>query len=97
MEDETDVRTAAQEVLRLAVESGTFEQIRRIDYLRREYFTDLSQFLVRIVAVDPARTAAVEERRPEIEAAFRRYAQAAADGRIALEQPLRAHILAARA
>lgn len=96
VEDETDVRSAAQEAIDKMVRDGTFEQLGCTDYLRREYFTDLSQFLVRIVAVDPARTAAVEERRPEIEAAFRRYAQAAADGRIALEQPLRAHVLRAR-
>jgi ubiquinone/menaquinone biosynthesis C-methylase UbiE len=97
MEDETDVRTAAQETLRRALESGAFEQLRRVNYLRRELFEDLDQFLVRIVAVDPARAALVAERRSKVEAAFRRHARVAADGRVVLEQPMRAHVLTAKA
>lgn len=97
VEDETNVRTAAQEVLHWAVESGPFEQLGRIDYLRREHFTDLDQFLTRIVAVDPARASLVKERRPEVEYAFHRYAQATADGRMVLDQPMRAHVLTVRA
>ncbi len=96
VEDETDVRTAAQETLRRALQSGAFEQLRRVDYLRRELFEDLDQFLVRIVAVDPARAAVVAESRPEIEAAFRRHARVAADDRMVLEQPMRAHVLTAK-
>ncbi len=97
VEDETDVRIAAQEILNWAVESETFEQLGRTDYLRPEHFSNLEQFLARVIAVDPARAAAVEERRPEIEAAFKRHAQVAADGRMILEQPMRAHVLTARA
>jgi ubiquinone/menaquinone biosynthesis C-methylase UbiE len=97
VEDETEVRTAAQAALRRALESGALEQLGRVDYLRREHFEGLDQFLVRIVAVDPTRAAVVAERRPEIEAAFRRHAQVAADGRMTLEQPMRAHVLTAGA
>ncbi len=97
VEDETEVRTAAQEALRRALESGAFEQRGRVDYLRREHFEGLDQFLVRIVAADPARAAVVAERHPEVEAAFRRHAQVAADGRMTLEQPMRAHVLTANA
>jgi ubiquinone/menaquinone biosynthesis C-methylase UbiE len=96
VEDETGVRTAAQEDLRRALESGTFEQLGRIDYLRREHFADLEGFLARIVAAEPTRAAVVAERRPEVEAAFRRHARVAADGRMTLEQPMRAHVLTAR-
>lgn len=96
VEDETDVRAAAQEIIDEMVKDETFEQLSRTDYLRREHFTDLDQFLARIAAVDPARASVVEERRSEIEAAFRRYAQATADGRMTLEQPMRAHVLRAR-
>ena len=95
VEDETDVRTAAQETLRRALQSGAFEQLRRVDYLRRELFEDLDQFLVRIVAVDPARTTMVAERRSKVEAAFQRHARVAADGLMTLEQPMRAHVLRA--
>jgi ubiquinone/menaquinone biosynthesis C-methylase UbiE len=96
VEDETDVRTASQEALHRVLESGTFEQLRRVDYLRREPFEGLDQFLVRIVAVDPARAAMVAEHRSKIEAAFRRHARVAADGRMVLEQPMRAHVLTAK-
>lgn len=96
IEDETEVRNAAQEALRRAVESGEFGQIRRSDYLRREQFEDLEQFIARIVAVDPSRAAVAAERRTEVEAAFRRHARIAPDGRMTLEQPMRAHVLAAK-
>ena len=68
-----------------------------MNYLRRELFEDLDQFLVRIVAVDPTRAAVVAERRSKVEAAFRRHARVAADGRMTLEQPMRAHVLRANA
>lgn len=93
VEDETEVRTAAQETLRRALEDGEFEQPRRVDYLRRERFEGIEQFLAHVVAVDPARAASVEERRPEVEAAFRRHARAAEDGGMTLEQPMRALVL----
>jgi len=93
VEDETDVRTAAQEVLVQAIASGTLEQLRRVDYLRRERFEDLDGFLQRVVAVDPARAALVAQSRPEVEAAFRHYAKAAPDGAVTLDQPMRAHVL----
>ena len=95
VEDETDVRTAAQEALRRALEGGAFEQLRRVDYLRREHFKGLDDFVGRVVVVDPARAAAVAENRAEIEATFRRHALVAGDGRMTLEQPMRAHVLRA--
>jgi len=97
VEDETEVRRAAQDALRQALETEAFGQLRRVDYLRRESFEGLDQFLVRIVAVDPARASVVAEHRPEVEAAFLRHARVAADGRMTLEQPMRAHVLTANA
>jgi ubiquinone/menaquinone biosynthesis C-methylase UbiE len=94
VEDETDVRTTAQEVLRRALERGIFQQLDRTDYLRREHFAGLDQFLSRILAVDPTRAAAVANRRSEVEAAFRRYARVTPDGRMTLDQPMRVHVLA---
>ena len=44
VEDETDVRTAAQEALRRALAGGALGQIRRVDYLRRERFRGLEEF-----------------------------------------------------
>jgi ubiquinone/menaquinone biosynthesis C-methylase UbiE len=96
VEDETRVRAAAQGRIRQALDGGMFEELRRIDYLRHEYFADPDQFLARIVAVDTTRADVVAHRRPEVEAVFRRYARPAAEGSMALEQPMRAHILAVR-
>jgi len=95
VEDETDVRTASQEALHRVLESGEFEQLRRVEYLRREHFEGLDEFVGRVVAVDPARAAAVAENRSEIGAAFWRHARVAAGGRMTLEQPMRAHVLRA--
>ncbi|CAA9425572.1 MAG: hypothetical protein AVDCRST_MAG37-228 [uncultured Rubrobacteraceae bacterium] len=86
VEDETDVRTAAWEAIDGVLEDGTLEQLDRNEYLRREEYTDLNQFLGHIVAVDSARAAVIEERRPEVEAAFRRNAQLTADGRMILQR-----------
>jgi len=96
VEDETAVRAAAQEAIAEAIEGGSFEQLDRSDYLRREHFADLDEFLARVVAAKPARAAAVEERRPKVEAAFRCHGHIAADGRTVLDQPIRAHVLATR-
>ena len=93
VEDETYVRAAAQKVIDEVLENGIFEQIRRIDYTRRESFMDLGQFLDRIVAAAPSRTTVIEERRPQVDAAFLRYAKVTADNPTILEQPMRAHVL----
>lgn len=93
VEDETDVRAAAQGAIEEALASGSFEKLDRVDYLRREYFAGLDEFLTHALSVEPERAIVVEERRSEIEAAFRHHARVAADGRASLEQPMRAHVL----
>lgn len=97
VEDETEVRAAAQEAVAQAMEDGAFEGLRRVDYPRREQFADVGEFLSRIVAVDPARAPVVEERREEIAASFRLHARTDPRGRSVLEQPMRAHVLVAKA
>jgi len=93
VEDETEVRNAAQEVIRQALEDEKFEQLRRADYLRRERFEGIEEFLAHVVAVDPARAATVEERRAEVVAAFGRHARVDKHGGMTLEQPMRALVL----
>lgn len=41
VEDETDVRNAAQDILHVAVKRGVFEQLGHTDYLRHEHFVDV--------------------------------------------------------
>lgn len=96
VEDETDIRTAAQEAIDEAVASDAFEEFNRVDYLRQNHFVNLEEFLTHTLSVEPERTAAVEARRPEIEAAFWHHAQAATNGQVSLEQPMRARVLRAK-
>lgn len=96
VEDETEVRAAAQGAIEEAIASGAFEKLDCVDYLRRERFADLDGFLSHVLSVEPERAAVVEERRSEVEAAFRRHARVAADAQASLEQPMRVHVLRAK-
>ncbi|MCJ2060838.1 class I SAM-dependent methyltransferase [Methylobacterium sp. J-048] len=93
IEDETAVRAAAQEAIAAALGSGAFVCRQDVTVARRESFSALDAFLARISAVDPARAATIEARRPVVEAAFHEAAEREADGRYALVQPLRIHVL----
>ena len=96
VEDETDIRTAAQEAVDESLASGTFEKLNCVDYLRQDHFVNLDEFLTHILSVEPERTTIVEERRTKVETTFWRHAQAAANGRVSLDQPMRARVLAAK-
>ena len=74
--------------------SGRYACERDVTVSRRESFPDLEAFLARVTAVDPARAGAIRDRRDIVEAAFAQAAEAGADGRYALVQPLRIHVLA---
>ena len=93
IEDETAVRAAAQEAIAAALAGGAFLCRQDVTLARRESFADLDAFLARVGAVDPAREATIRARRPIVEAAFRGAAEREADGRYALVQPLRIHVL----
>jgi SAM-dependent methyltransferase len=93
IEDETAVRAAAQEAIAVALSGGAFLCRQDVTLARRESFADLDGFLARVSAVDPAREATIRARRPIVEAAFRGAAEREADGRYALVQPLRIHVL----
>lgn len=94
IEDETAVRAAAQDAIAAALSGGTFACRRDVTVERRESFASLDAFLTRVCAVDPARAATVEARRPVVEAAFEAAAEREADGRYGLVQPLRIQVLA---
>jgi len=94
IEDETAVRAAAQDAIAAALSRGTFACRRDVTVERRESFASLDAFLTRVCAVDPARAAMIEARRPVVEAAFETAAKREADGRYGLVQPLRIQVLA---
>ena len=63
------------------------------DMLRTEVFDDVSEFLERIVAVDPERDAVIRANPDAIAAAVLSAATRTKDGRLMLDQPIKAAIL----
>ncbi len=92
IEDETEIRAAAQAAIAAAVASGAFTCARDVTFARHETFPDHVAFLARVTAVDPARAAAIRADEAGIAAAFEVAATREADG-YGLTQPLRAHVL----
>jgi ubiquinone/menaquinone biosynthesis C-methylase UbiE len=90
IEDETEVRRQAQ--LALAFADPLFATHRALDYVRRETYDTVEQFIARIVAVDPARQAVVNADRAAILAEVHRAALETQDGALAFDQPIKADI-----
>ena len=93
VEDETAVRLAAQQALARAIDSNLLRLETTISYVRREVFDDVAQFLDRIIAVDPAREALVQSNRDAVNAAVLAAAPQDNEGRLILDQPIRADLL----
>jgi len=96
IEDETQVRHAAQDALEQAITSGVWRRLRGFRYDRMEWFANVDGFVARVVAVDPARRAVVASRRKEITDAFERNAVRVGDGRLQLVQPIIVQVLSPR-
>lgn len=92
VEDEAAVRLAAQQALVRAIQSNLLRLESTISYMRREVFDDVEQFLNRIIAVDPARTIIVQSGRETIVAAVLAAALRDNQGRLILDQPIKADI-----
>ncbi|MFC6792453.1 class I SAM-dependent methyltransferase [Methylobacterium komagatae] len=93
IEDETEIRAAAQAAIAETVAQGRVSCEREVIVERHESFTDIEAFFARVTTVDPARADAIRERRSEAEAAFAGAVEQGADGGFALVQPLRIHVL----
>jgi ubiquinone/menaquinone biosynthesis C-methylase UbiE len=94
VEDETDVRMAAQLALKKAVASSQLKEIRSISYVRRETFDNAERFLERIIAVDPARETAAQSRSKDVIHAINGAAIKLTSGQLAFDQPIKADVLA---
>ena len=92
VEDETAVRLAAQQALTRAVAGNLLRLQSTIDYVRREVFDDVTQFLDRVIAVDSARAVIVQSKRQSIVAAVMATAAKDHEGRLILHQPIRADL-----
>jgi SAM-dependent methyltransferase len=93
VEDEREVREAAQDALADAGRAG-LERAPTVDYDVRVGVADLAAYRARVVSVDPARAEIFDSRRSEIAAAFARLGE---PGQTAEErwfiQPMRADVL----
>ena len=94
VEDEADVRMAAQLALKKAVSGGQLREIQSISYVRREIFDNAERFLERIIAVDPAREIAAQSRLKEVIHAINKAAIKLTTGQLAFDQPIKADVLA---
>jgi 2-polyprenyl-3-methyl-5-hydroxy-6-metoxy-1,4-benzoquinol methylase len=93
VEDETEVRQAAQAALHAVVSRGDWVSAQTLAYTRTETFSDADEFIARILAVDPSRQEAAENNRQAVIAAVAHYASKNEDGRLLLEQPIIASVL----
>ena len=93
VEDETEVRAAAQAAIGRAIASGEFTLAVQHDFVRRDVFPNIDGFLQRVLAADAERAASIETNKDAIIAAFEAAAGRHDNGGYILEQPIRAHVL----
>lgn len=92
VEDETELRLAAQAAIGRCIEQGKAVVARRAEYDDVRHFPDAAAFLDKIVAVDPTRAEAARRFRPEVERLVARWAAPEPQG-LRLAQPHRALLL----
>lgn len=92
VEDETEIRTAAQAALADAVASGVLRLDQAGEYDSDRRFKDLDAFLARVVSVDPARADAAIAARDEVAELYTRWGTPE-DDMMVFSQPHRAHLL----
>jgi hypothetical protein len=90
VDDETEVRAAAQDAMRRAESAG-----RLVELASREavitFSLDFDAFRARMVSVDPARAAELDGHEPALRAAFERLGRRVEDG-YEFDQPFRANL-----
>jgi SAM-dependent methyltransferase len=94
VEDELEVRRAAQEALAHADRAGLSRR-ETVDYGVRIEIADLAALRSRVVSVDPARAEVFDSRRSELERAFGRLGEPGPHGERTYVQPMRADLLRA--
>jgi ubiquinone/menaquinone biosynthesis C-methylase UbiE len=94
IEDETEIRQAAQDAIVRARRRGIVSEIRRIEYDRIEAFPDAAAFMARAVAIDPSREERAQAAQGKLIARFEALSEHEKGGYV-LHQPLRLHHLKA--
>lgn len=94
IEDETEVRQAAQNAIVRARRRGIVSEIRQIEYDRIEAFPDAAAFMARAVAIDPSRAERAQAAQGKLIDRFEALSEHENGGYV-LHQPLRLHHLKA--
>jgi ubiquinone/menaquinone biosynthesis C-methylase UbiE len=92
IEDETEVRQAAQDAIIRAIRRGIVSESKRVEYDRIEAFSDADAFMARAVAADPSREERAEAARGKLLARFEALSEHEKGGYL-LHQPIRLHHL----
>lgn len=92
IEDETEVRQAAQDAIVRARRRGIVSEIRQVEYDRIETFPDAEAFMARAVTIDPSREERAQAARGKLIARFEALSEHEKGGYV-LHQPLRLHHL----
>ncbi|AZO25031.1 class I SAM-dependent methyltransferase [Mesorhizobium sp. M1E.F.Ca.ET.045.02.1.1] len=94
VEDETEVRLAAQAAVAEEVEFGHLRLLQSLTYNRTETFSDATQLFDRMIAVDPNRAGTVKRLGDTLVDHVVSVGRRTSDGRMAYDQPIKADVLA---
>lgn len=92
VDDETEVRAAAQDAIRSAVAEGLFRDPRETFYVHAVLAENYEKFAERMIRIDPAREPAIERHQAELRERFRRLGRPDPKGML-FDQPMRANLL----
>jgi ubiquinone/menaquinone biosynthesis C-methylase UbiE len=93
LDDETEIRDAAQAALARAVEDGDLVRVAEYLWTRRQVFADVDEVITFAVKADPTRANAARRLRPLLENAFAASSVPVASD-FALDQPIRCDVFA---
>lgn len=95
VDDETEIREAAQRAITRATSPGAPLYVLRHDQpIRQERIADFETFVSRMIAVDAERAEAAHENNDALRTAFRMHAQYSAGEGYVMDQPMKLHLLA---
>jgi ubiquinone/menaquinone biosynthesis C-methylase UbiE len=92
VDDETEVRAAAQDAIRSALARGLFRNPRETFYVHAVLAESYEKFAERMIRIDPARKPAIERHQAELRERFRRLGRPDPKGML-FDQPMRANLL----
>ncbi|RED53879.1 class I SAM-dependent methyltransferase [Aestuariispira insulae] len=92
IDDETEIRAAAYDVIRDAATTGLRAR-QEIIHQTEDKYPDLESLEAEVIRIDPARAAIFEQKRPFLKARFHQFARETHNGDYAFAQPMRVNLL----